>query len=61
VELNLNPVGSFPVGKIKYLCHNQSVNGRLHDRNVWRDEIGKCKNLMYSDYGEHCALGQKIL
>jgi len=34
-----------PVGKIKYLRHNQSVNGRLHFKNIWYDEIGKCKTL----------------
>jgi len=54
-------VGLVDCGKMKDLCHNQSVNGRLHDRNSWYDEIGKCNNLMYSDCGEHCALGKKIL
>ena len=55
----LNPVwGMLPVGKIKDPCHNQSVNGRLHYKNIWYDEIGKRKNLMYSDCGKHCALGK---
>jgi len=30
-----------PVGKIKDPCHNQSVNGRLHYKYIWYDEIGK--------------------
>jgi len=49
------------VGKIKDPCHNQSVNGRLHYKNIWYDEIGKRKNLMYSDCGKHCALGKQII
>ena len=52
-------MGLVACGKMIDLCHNQSVNGRLHDRNIWYDEIGKCNNLMYSDCGEHCAVGQK--
>jgi len=47
------------VRKTKDLCHNQSVNGRLHEKIFGTMKSRQVQNLMYSDCGEHCAVGQK--